>query len=49
MDRGNTPWNIWVAIAGTEFAQAVKDGGWKGAPTIAWNAMRHGTDIEATD
>jgi hypothetical protein len=38
-----------LAIAGTEFAQAVKDGGWKGAPAIAWNTMVHGKDIEATD
>ncbi len=25
-----------LAIAGTEFAQAVKDRGWKGAPAVAW-------------
>ncbi len=38
-----------LAIAGTEFAQAVKDSGWKGAPAIAWNAMIHGNDIEAAN
>jgi len=38
-----------LAIAGTEFAQAVKDSGWKGAPAIAWHAMLHGKDIEATN
>jgi hypothetical protein len=38
-----------LAIAGTEFAQAVKESGWKGAPAIAWNAMLHGKDIEATN
>ena len=38
-----------LAIAGTEFAQAVKDSGWKGAPAIAWNAIIHGNDIEATN
>ncbi len=38
-----------LAIAGTEFAQAVKDKGWKGAPAIAWNAMLHGKDVETVD
>ncbi len=36
-----------LAIAGTEFAQAVKDRGWKGAPAVAWRAMIHGQSIEA--
>ncbi len=38
-----------LAIAGTEFGQAVKDRGWKGAPAVAWHAMLHGTDVEAGD
>ena len=38
-----------LAIAGTEFAQAVKDRGWKGAPAVAWNAMIHGRDVEPAD
>jgi len=37
-----------LAIAGTEFAQAVKDGGWRGAPSLAWRAMVHGEDIPST-
>ena len=37
-----------LALAGTEFAQAVKESGWKGAPVIAWKAILHGKDIEAT-
>ena len=36
-----------LAIAGAEFAQAVKDRGWKGAPAVAWHAMVHGQSIEA--
>jgi hypothetical protein len=36
-----------LAIAGTQFAQAVKDEGWKGAPTVAWHALVRGKDIEA--
>ena len=30
-----------LAIAGTEFAQAVKDKGWKGAPAVAWRSLVH--------
>jgi hypothetical protein len=37
---------IGLAIAGTEFAQAVKARGWKGAPAVAWRAMIRGQDIE---
>jgi len=38
-----------LAIAGTEFAQAVKDRGWKGAPGVAWQALRHGQSVEAAE
>ena len=37
---------VGLALAGTEFAQAVKAKGWKGAPKVAWNALLHGSDIE---
>lgn len=36
---------IGLALAGTEFAQAIKANGWKGAPKVAWRAMLHGSDI----
>jgi hypothetical protein len=36
-----------LAIAGTEFAQAVKAGGWNRAPAIAWRALLHGKEIES--
>ncbi len=35
-----------LALAGTEFAQAVKTQGWKRAPAIAWHALVHGKDVE---
>jgi hypothetical protein len=38
---------IGLALAGTEFAQAVKTKGWKGAPKVAWRALIHGRDVEA--
>ena len=38
-----------LAIAGTEFAQAVKDKGWKGAPAVAWRSLADGKGIEASD
>ena len=38
---------IGLALAGTEFAQAVKANGWKGAPKVAWRALIHGRDVEA--
>lgn len=38
-----------LAIAGTEFAQAVKDRGWKGAPAVAWRALVHGKGIQAAE
>lgn len=40
---------LGLAIAGSEFAQAVKARGWKGAPAVAWRAMLHGRDIEAEE
>ena len=38
---------IGLALAGSEFAQAVKAKGWKGAPRVAWHALLHGSDVEA--
>ena len=38
-----------LAIAGTEFAQAVRDRGWKGAPAVAWRSLVHGRGIEASE
>jgi hypothetical protein len=38
-----------LALAGTEFAQAVKDMGWKGAPAVAWSSLVHGQGIEASE
>lgn len=40
---------IGLAIAGSEFAQAIKDRGWRGAPAVAWQAMLRGKDIEAVN
>jgi hypothetical protein len=37
---------VGLALAGSEFAQAVKEKGWKGAPKVAWRALLHGSDIE---
>jgi len=37
---------VGIALAGTEFAQAVKAEGWKGAPKVAWRSLRHGTDVD---
>ena len=37
---------VGLAIAGAEFARAVKARGWKGAPSIAWHAFRHGDPVE---
>jgi hypothetical protein len=34
-----------LVIAGTEFAQAVKDKGWHGAPAVAWRAMLRGEAV----
>jgi hypothetical protein len=35
-----------IALAGSEFGQAVKTSGWKRAPGIAWRALIHGSDVE---
>jgi hypothetical protein len=35
-----------LALAGTEFAQAVKQRGWRGAPRVAWSALVHGRDVD---
>jgi hypothetical protein len=37
---------VGLALAGTEFAQAVKADGWKGAPKVAWRSLLHGSGIE---
>jgi hypothetical protein len=37
---------IGLAIAGSEFAQAIKEKGWKGAPAVAWHTLLHGQDID---
>ncbi len=36
-----------IALAGSEFAQAVKQNGWKGAPAAAWRAFLHGRRVDA--
>ena len=36
---------IGLALAGSEFAQAVKTCGWKHAPRVAWKALIHGSDV----
>ncbi len=38
-----------LALAGTQFASAVKERGWRGAPVVAWRAMLHGQDIGASE
>jgi hypothetical protein len=35
-----------LALAGTEFAEAVKQRGWRGAPRVAWRALLHGQDVD---
>ncbi|HWS46118.1 MAG TPA: hypothetical protein VN636_09685 [Acidimicrobiia bacterium] len=40
---------VGLALAGTEFAQAVKENGWKGAPRVAWRALVRGQDIETVE
>jgi hypothetical protein len=37
---------VGLALAGTEFAQAVKAKGWKGAPRVAWHALLHGAAVD---
>jgi len=38
---------VGIALAGTEFGQAVKECGWKRAPRVAWHALVHGTGVDA--
>jgi hypothetical protein len=33
---------IGIALAGSEFAVAVKSHGWRGAPRVAWETLLHG-------
>ena len=40
---------VGLALAGTEFAQAVKDEGWRGAPAVAWRSFLHGQGIKASE
>jgi hypothetical protein len=37
---------IGLALAGSVFASAVKETGWRGAPRLAWSSLVHGTDVE---
>jgi hypothetical protein len=37
---------VGIALAGTEFGQAVKQCGWKRAPGVAWRALVHGADVD---
>jgi hypothetical protein len=34
-----------LALAGSEFASAVKAKGWRGAPRLAWSSLVHGTSV----
>jgi hypothetical protein len=40
---------IGIALAGSEFAVAVKEHGWKGAPRVAWRALRTGETVAAAE
>ena len=33
-----------LALAGSEFARAVHDSGWTGAPRVVWHMLIHGQD-----
>jgi hypothetical protein len=35
---------VGLAIAGQEFARAIKRSGWRGAPAVAYRTLLHGTD-----
>jgi hypothetical protein len=37
---------VGLALAGSEFGQAVKQRGWRGAPRVAWRALVHGRDVD---
>ena len=49
VDCRNTARNRRLALAGTQFAQAVKDEGWKRAPAVAWRSFLHGRGIKASE
>jgi hypothetical protein len=36
---------VGIALAGSEFARAVKEQGWKRAPGVAVHALVHGQDV----
>ena len=36
---------IGLALAGSEFAAAVKQCGWKGAPRVVWHSLKHGESV----
>jgi len=38
---------VGIALAGSEFAAAVKAEGWKRAPRVAWRALVHGKSVDA--
>ncbi len=40
---------IGLALAGSEFAQAVKSSGWKRAPGVAWRTLLHGQDVRTVN
>jgi hypothetical protein len=40
---------VGIAFAGSEFAVAVKQRGWKGAPGVAWQAMRRGESVAVAE
>ena len=36
---------VGLALAGSEFGRAVKARGWRGAPSVAWQAFLHGDHV----
>jgi hypothetical protein len=40
---------LCIALAGTEFGQAVQAHGWKGAPGVALRTLLHGSAIEGAN
>lgn len=36
-----------LALAGAEFAKAIKGRGWRGALTVVWTSLIHGKSVEA--
>lgn len=37
---------VGIGLAGSEFARAVKQRGWKRAPGVAWQALIHGRNVD---